>query len=97
MYYIKGEILKVQSTNSYVNVVGETLKKADVEKKENQNSVAGKVDKIEISEQAKLMNEGKISAKNLEEIQAKVKSGYYNSDEVLSKVADGILKDIKGS
>jgi len=89
--------LKIQGTNNYISVVNETIRKAEVEKNENQGLSSGKVDKLEISEQAKLMNEGKVNSKNLEEIQAKIESGYYNSDKVLSKVADGILKDIKGS
>jgi len=89
--------LKVVGANNFVGVVNETVRKSEIEKKENQGTTSVKVDKLEISEQAKLMNEGKVSAKNLEEIQAKIDSGYYNSDEILSKVADGILKDIKGS
>jgi len=97
LYYIKGENLKVLGTNNFVGIANETVRKSEIEKKDNQGSASAKVDKLEISEQAKLMSEGKVSAKNLEEIQAKIDSGYYNSDEILSKVADGILKDIKGS
>lgn len=52
-----------------------------------------KRDKIEISEQAKaLQNTGE--SKNLAEIQKKIDSGFYNSDAVISKVADAILKEI---
>jgi len=52
-----------------------------------------KRDKIEISEQAKaLQNTGE--TKNLAEIQKKIDSGFYNSDAVISKVADAILKEI---
>ncbi|MBK7229905.1 MAG: hypothetical protein IPH97_13795 [Ignavibacteriales bacterium] len=32
--------------------------------------------------------------KNLAEIQKKIESGFYNSDAVVSKVADAILKEI---
>jgi anti-sigma28 factor (negative regulator of flagellin synthesis) len=54
---------------------------------------AVKKDKIEISEQAKaLQNTGE--TKNLAEIQKKIDSGFYNSDAVISKVADAILKEI---
>jgi anti-sigma28 factor (negative regulator of flagellin synthesis) len=97
LHYTKGEILKVLGTNNFVNVVNETARKTETDKKENQPVSSAKFDKVEISEKAKLMNEGKVSTKNLEEIKTKIDSGYYNSDEVLSKVADGILKDIKGS
>jgi hypothetical protein len=52
-----------------------------------------KKDKIEISEQAKaLQNTGE--TKNLADIQKKIKSGFYNSEAVISKVADAILKEI---
>lgn len=52
-----------------------------------------KKDKIEISEQAKaLQTTG--DTKNLAEIQKKIDSGFYNSDAVVSKVADAILKEI---
>ena len=52
-----------------------------------------KKDKIEISDQAKaLQNSGE--TKNLTEIQKKIDSGFYNSNEVVSKVADALLKEI---
>ncbi|GAB4129166.1 MAG: hypothetical protein Fur0015_03010 [Ignavibacteriales bacterium] len=51
------------------------------------------VDKIEISSEAKIMQ--KESLKNLEQIKQKIASGFYNSEEVLNKVADEILKEIK--
>ncbi|PJA96756.1 MAG: hypothetical protein CO129_04770 [Ignavibacteriales bacterium CG_4_9_14_3_um_filter_34_10] len=50
-------------------------------------------DKIEISQEAKILQ--KESLKNLEQIKQKIDSGFYNSEEVLNKVADEILKDIK--
>lgn len=52
-----------------------------------------KKDKIEISEQAKAMQTTG-ETKNLAEIQKKIDTGFYNSDVVLSKVADAILKEI---
>lgn len=54
---------------------------------------ATKKDKIEISDQAKvLQNTG--GSKNLADIQKKIENGFYNSDKVISKVADAILKEI---
>jgi negative regulator of flagellin synthesis FlgM len=50
-------------------------------------------DKIEISQEAKILQ--KESLKNLEQIRQKINSGFYNSDEVLNKVADEIMKEIK--
>ena len=59
----------------------------------SKKSDEAKKDKIEISEQAKaLQNTGE--AKNLADIQKKIESGFYNSDEVVGKVADAILKEI---
>ncbi len=52
-----------------------------------------KKDKIEISEQAKAL-QNTSSTKNLAEIQKKIESGFYNSEKVISKVADEILKEI---
>lgn len=54
---------------------------------------AVKKDKIEISSEAKaLKNSGDV--KNLEEIQKRIESGFYNTDAVISKVADAIIKEI---
>lgn len=54
---------------------------------------ATKKDKIEISEQAKVL-QTKGETKNLADIQNKINSGFYNSDEAISKVADLVLKAI---
>ncbi|MCX6150710.1 MAG: hypothetical protein NTX22_09320 [Ignavibacteriales bacterium] len=91
--------MKVHGPNNYINLVPDPQKFSDAEtKKVNSNSVSAKqVDKLEISEQAKILNEGKVASKNLEEIKLKIAKGFYNSDEVLSKVADAVLKEIKGS
>lgn len=78
--------IKGISTSVYKN--DENLKKVS-----NKSSESVKKDKIEISEQAKALQNTK-EIKNLAEIQKKINSGFYNSDEVLSKVADAILKEI---
>ena len=54
---------------------------------------AVKKDKIEISEQAKAL-QNTSETKNLADIKKKIESGFYNSDAVISKVADAILKEI---
>ncbi len=51
-------------------------------------------DKIQISNLAKSMNTA--SQEKLESVKAKMESGFYNSEEVISKVADEILKEISG-
>jgi anti-sigma28 factor (negative regulator of flagellin synthesis) len=91
--------LKVQGPNNYVNLVSDSQKLSESDsKKVNAKLTASKpVDKLEISEKGKLLNEGKVSVKDLDSIKAKIESGFYNSDEILGKVADAILKEIKGS
>jgi anti-sigma28 factor (negative regulator of flagellin synthesis) len=62
-------------------------------KSSGKNADVTKKDKIEISKQAIAM-QSTSEVKNLAEIQKKIESGFYNSEEVLSKVADSILKEI---
>ena len=64
-----------------------------VKQTSSKNNNVTKKDKIEISEQAKaLQTTGDV--KNLADIQKKIESGFYNSNTVISKVADAILKKI---
>jgi anti-sigma28 factor (negative regulator of flagellin synthesis) len=51
-------------------------------------------DKIQISGLAKSMNTA--NQEKLQAVKEKMDSGFYNSDEVISKVADEILKEISG-
>ena len=76
------------------NVLSSIYKNDDpIKKSSGKSPDVTKKDKIEISKQAIAMqNTGE--TKNLAEIQKKIDSGFYNSDEVLSKVADSILKEI---
>jgi anti-sigma28 factor (negative regulator of flagellin synthesis) len=62
-------------------------------KQSGKNPDVTKKDKIEISKQAIAMQSTN-ETKNLAEIQKKIDSGFYNSDEVLSKVADSIIREI---
>ena len=76
------------------NVLSSVYKNDDPVKKPSvKNSDVPKKDKIEISKQAIAMQNTE-ETKNLAEIQKKIDSGFYNSDEVVSKVADSILKEI---
>ena len=49
-------------------------------------------DKLELSEEAKKIQSSKTNGKDLNAIKAKIASNFYNSNEVLNKVADKILK-----
>lgn len=51
-------------------------------------------DRIEISSKAREMAQTEKTPEKLEEIRMRVKSKFYESDEVLNKVADAILKEI---
>jgi negative regulator of flagellin synthesis FlgM len=51
-----------------------------------------KTDKLELSDAAKKLKAEGVEPSKLTEVRAKVESGYYNSDEVIEKVADEILK-----
>jgi anti-sigma28 factor (negative regulator of flagellin synthesis) len=76
------------------NVLSSVYKNDDpVKKSSGKSPDVTKKDKIEISKQAMAMQNTE-ETKNLADIQKKIDSGFYNSDEVLSKVADSILKEI---
>jgi hypothetical protein len=52
-------------------------------------------DKLELSEQAKnIQNSVSTQQSNLDKISERITSGFYNSDEVVSKVADKIYQEI---
>ena len=51
-------------------------------------------DSIEISAKAQKLSKTVDNGKNLDAIREKVVNGFYNSDKVLSKVADAILKEL---
>jgi hypothetical protein len=52
-------------------------------------------DKIEISAEGRTMATTELSPERLEQIRNRVNSNFYNSNEVLSKVADKVLSDIQ--
>lgn len=57
-------------------------------------NIEGKKDKVEISSEAKELYKLKRMEK-IEEIKKKVKSGFYNSDDVIDKVAEKIYEHFK--
>ena len=53
-------------------------------------------DKIEISDEARgLVGGSELSPERVSEIREKISSGFYNTDEVLNKVADKLRVDLK--
>ncbi|MDP4174349.1 MAG: hypothetical protein Q8933_10300 [Bacteroidota bacterium] len=59
---------------------------AEVEKKQ---------DKLEISNEAKVLQSNNEKTKDLSVIQQRIKDNFYNTDQVVSATADAILKQIK--
>ena len=61
-------------------------------------SVSKKVsDKIEISEEAKIKNTEISDTNKLTLVKERIDSGFYNKEDVISSVADSILKEIRGA
>ena len=53
-------------------------------------------DKLELSEEAKnIQNSTSTQQSRLDQISARINSNFYNSDEVVNKVADKIYQEIK--
>lgn len=68
-----------------------------VDESKNNKSVKKEVqkkDSLEISKEAKELQQKSEQIRDLSAIREKIKSGFYNTDEVLSKVADRILKEL---
>lgn len=54
-------------------------------------------DKIEISDAARVIQTSASELKNIDVIKSRIDSNYYNSDEVINKVADALLSELKKS
>ncbi|MFN3873190.1 MAG: hypothetical protein ACK4R9_09335 [Ignavibacterium sp.] len=80
-----------------MEIKGITPKTIIVDESKNNKSVKKEVqkkDSLEISKEAKELQQKSEQIRDLSAIREKIKSGFYNSDEVLSKVADRILKEL---
>ena len=76
--------------NSNFNSFNEIQKKPDAS---NAKSIKA-TDKIEISKEAKLLKSNSISDKDFSKIRERIDTGFYNKPEIISKIADNILKEI---
>jgi hypothetical protein len=81
------EIKSVSNQNPYLN----QLKVIKPESYQNSE----KIDKVEISGEGKELAKLEISNKRLLAIRIRIESNFYNSDMVLSKVADKIYNELK--
>jgi anti-sigma28 factor (negative regulator of flagellin synthesis) len=52
-----------------------------------------KTDKLDLSDAAKKLKAEGVDPKRLTEVKLRIESGYYNSEEIISKVADEIIKE----
>ncbi len=79
--------------NNGINQVNEAF---NTQNKVNQAEQGKKApgDKIEISQEAKMLQTNKVSPKDFAKIRERINTDFYNSDEVVGKVADSILKEI---
>ncbi len=68
-------------------------KKGNEVSKESEQPVRA-ADRIEISQEAKMLNSQNVQSKDLEQIKSRIKSNYYNSEEALEKIAGAIIKDL---
>ncbi|MEK7250831.1 MAG: hypothetical protein AAB209_10470 [Bacteroidota bacterium] len=64
--------------------------------KEKKSEKADSKDRVELSEEAKLLFAAE-KAKKLGAIRAKVKKGFYEEPVVTKKVVEGLMRDIKRS
>lgn len=82
-----------------MEIKGITPKTIIVDESKNNKSLKKEVqkkDSLEISKEAKELQQKSEKLKDLSSIKEKIKSGFYNSEEVLNKVADRILKELNG-
>lgn len=80
-----------------MEIKGITPKQIIVDETKNNKSVKKEVqkkDSLEISKEAKELQLKSEQVKDLSLIKERIKSGFYNTDEVLNKVADRILKEL---
>ena len=63
------------------------------QKRDNKETI-GKADKLEISDKAKEMNKLNSKGIDIEEYQQKIANKFYDSDEVVKKISNEIIKEI---
>ncbi len=75
-------------------VSNKTFIPAEKSVKPVKSEVPAQKDKIEISGLAKSLKSA--GQQKIDEVKSRMDSGYYNSDQVINKVAEEILKEISG-
>ena len=80
--------------NNGINPLNNSNKSNKVSQQSAQNQPKKSTDKIEISKEAKILQS---QSKDLSVIKERVNNNFYNREDVINKVADSILKEIKGN
>lgn len=83
--------MNIKGVGNNVNRYTELYKKQE---EATSRQTQRKTDKLDLSDAAKKLKQEGIEPKVFAEVKMKIESGYYNSDEVINKVADEILKNI---
>ncbi len=81
--------MNIKGVGNNVNRYTELYKKQE---EATSRQTQKKTDKLDLSDAAKKLKKEGVDSKVFTEVKMKVDSGYYNSDEVINKVADEILK-----
>lgn len=84
--------MKIEHLKS--NIYSPKPSTAKENQKAEEQSSNKQADTIKISSQGQQLSKVFEGGKDLDIIREKIKQGFYNSDEVLKKVADAILKEI---
>lgn len=87
--------MDIKGLGNNLNQVRDAYNRQKIEKKLNASKPGS--DKLEISDAARIIQTSGSELKNIEVIKDRIDSNYYNSDEVVKKVADAILSELKGS
>ena len=81
--------MNIKGVGNNVNRYTELYKKQE---EATSRQAQKKTDKLDLSDAAKKLKQEGVDSKVFTEVKMKIDSGYYNTDEVINKVADEILK-----
>ncbi len=85
------DIKGVNNNNQIHQAFGSVNRDNNVAKKATQPKIS---DKLDISDDAKKLTGDKVNVEKLNKIKNRIEIGFYDSDAIISKVAERILKEI---
>ena len=83
--------MEIKGVSNNLNHLPENFKKPEQEQAVNTQNLK---DKLEISAKARELQSEKVPAAEFTKIRDKINSGFYNSEKVVNKVADQILREL---